>query len=136
MPRVLPLLEVLHQKPQMCEVCKPNLTRDCKETPDTDATCCNCQGNHPANYSGCPKNPLNKPPPPPKVNFWEERTWKRKEMMKAEKFKSHVPSSVPASQGNNSSQPQPSHSLTDQSPRLNQNSPLPSPRKPFPFLTP
>ncbi|GFS63157.1 RNA-directed DNA polymerase from mobile element jockey [Trichonephila clavipes] len=36
------------------------------EDPDTDATCCHCQGNHPANFSGCPMNPLNKPPPPPK----------------------------------------------------------------------
>ncbi|GFQ69921.1 hypothetical protein TNCT_568531 [Trichonephila clavata] len=50
----------------------PHLTRNCKKTPDTDATCCHYQGNHLANYSGCPKNPLNKTPTPPKVNFWEE----------------------------------------------------------------
>ncbi|GFQ79193.1 nucleic-acid-binding protein from transposon X-element [Trichonephila clavata] len=63
-----------------CVKCgKPHFTRDCVKPRDTEATCCHCQGNHPANYSGCPKNPLNKPPPQPKVNYWEERTRKRKE---------------------------------------------------------
>ncbi|GFU83511.1 hypothetical protein TNCV_3025581 [Trichonephila clavipes] len=48
------------------------------KTSATEATCCNCQGNHPANFTGCPRNPLNKPPPTPKVNFWE-RTSPEKE---------------------------------------------------------
>ncbi|GFY78577.1 hypothetical protein TNIN_411351 [Trichonephila inaurata madagascariensis] len=78
-----------------------------------DATCRHCQGNHPANYSGCPKNPFNKPPPPPKVNFWEERTWIRKEMVEAEKFKSQAHCTVPAPPGNNSSEPQPSKPQLD-----------------------
>ncbi|GFX60011.1 hypothetical protein TNCV_4985221 [Trichonephila clavipes] len=43
---------------------------------------------------------------PPKVNFWEERTRKRKEIMEAEKFMSQAPSFVPVPPGNNSSQPQ------------------------------
>ncbi|GFV17282.1 probable RNA-directed DNA polymerase from transposon X-element, partial [Trichonephila clavipes] len=47
-----------------------------------------CQGNHPANFTGCPRNPLNRPPPPPKVNFWEERARKKKEMLDAAKEKS------------------------------------------------
>ncbi|GFS61205.1 hypothetical protein NPIL_308331, partial [Nephila pilipes] len=37
--------------------------------------------NHPANFSGCKKNPLNKPPPPPKINVWEERKKKREELL-------------------------------------------------------
>ncbi|GFS71969.1 nucleic-acid-binding protein from transposon X-element [Trichonephila clavipes] len=64
---------------------QPHLTRSCTKTSATEATCCNCQGNHPANYTGCPKNPLNKPPPPPKVNFWEEQARKRREMQEAAK---------------------------------------------------
>ncbi|GFS59762.1 hypothetical protein TNCV_332191 [Trichonephila clavipes] len=44
------------------------------KTAEEDPTCCHSQGKHPANFLGCPKNPLNKPPPPPKVNAWEERT--------------------------------------------------------------
>ncbi|GFW74187.1 hypothetical protein TNCV_2523911 [Trichonephila clavipes] len=59
---------------------QPHLTRSCTKT---SATCCNCQGNHPANFTGCPKNPLNKPPP--KVNFWEERARKRREIQEAAK---------------------------------------------------
>ncbi|GFS64041.1 hypothetical protein TNCV_3944391 [Trichonephila clavipes] len=38
--------------------------------------------NHPANFTGCPRNPLNKPPPP-KVNYWDERSRKRREMKEA-----------------------------------------------------
>ncbi|GFX77360.1 nucleic-acid-binding protein from transposon X-element [Trichonephila clavipes] len=61
------------RKPKCVKCGKPHLTRDCKKTPDTEATCCHCQGNHPTNFSGCPMNPLNKPPSPPKVNAWQER---------------------------------------------------------------
>ncbi|GFY48037.1 hypothetical protein TNIN_277291 [Trichonephila inaurata madagascariensis] len=66
---------------------KPHLTGDCKKTAAEEPTCCHCQGNHPANFLGCPKNPLNKPPPPPKVNAWEERIKKRKELQEAAKRK-------------------------------------------------
>ncbi|GFT52021.1 hypothetical protein TNCV_2756031 [Trichonephila clavipes] len=57
------------------------------KTAEEDPTCCHCQGKHPANFLGCPKNPLNKPPPPPKVNAWEERTKRRREMQEAAKRK-------------------------------------------------
>ncbi|GFY64696.1 RNA-directed DNA polymerase from mobile element jockey [Trichonephila inaurata madagascariensis] len=50
----------------------PHLTKDCTKSSNTEATCCDCQGNHPANFTGCPRNPLNKPPPPPKVNYFEK----------------------------------------------------------------
>ncbi|GFY50470.1 hypothetical protein TNIN_340361 [Trichonephila inaurata madagascariensis] len=77
----------------------PGLQKTSAEEP----TCYHCQGNHPANFLGCPKNPLNKPPPPPKVNAWEERIKKRKEMQEAAKLKTEQatdqqahPSSTPA----------------------------------------
>ncbi|GFX47082.1 nucleic-acid-binding protein from transposon X-element [Trichonephila clavipes] len=73
------------RNPKCVKCGQPHLTRSCTKTSATEATCCNCQGNHPANYTGCPKNPLNKPPPPPKVNFWEERARKRREMQEAAK---------------------------------------------------
>ncbi|GFV75406.1 nucleic-acid-binding protein from transposon X-element [Trichonephila clavipes] len=73
------------RNPKCVKCGQPHLTRSCTKTSSTEATCCNCQGNHPANYTGCPKNPLNKPPPPPKVNFWEERARKRREMQDAAK---------------------------------------------------
>ncbi|GFW05415.1 hypothetical protein TNCV_3359331 [Trichonephila clavipes] len=41
------------------------------------------RGNHTANFTGCPRNPLNKPPP--RVNFWEERAPKPREIQEAAK---------------------------------------------------
>ncbi|GFW46292.1 RNA-directed DNA polymerase from mobile element jockey [Trichonephila clavipes] len=73
------------RNPKCVKCGQPQITRNCTKTSATDATCCNCQGNHPANFTGCPKNPLNKPPPPPKVNFWEERARKRRELQDAAK---------------------------------------------------
>ncbi|GFS85151.1 nucleic-acid-binding protein from transposon X-element [Trichonephila clavipes] len=64
------------RNPKCVKCGQPHLTRNCTKTSATEATCCNCRGNHPANFTGCPRNPLNKPPPPPKVNFWEERARK------------------------------------------------------------
>ncbi|GFY47188.1 nucleic-acid-binding protein from transposon X-element [Trichonephila inaurata madagascariensis] len=75
------------RNPKCVKCGKPHLTRDCKKTAEEEPTCCHCQGNHPANFLGCPKNPLNKPPPPPKVNAWEERIKKRKELQEAAKRK-------------------------------------------------
>ncbi|GFT55652.1 nucleic-acid-binding protein from transposon X-element [Trichonephila clavipes] len=75
------------RNPKCVKCGKPHLTRDCKKTPEEDPTCCLCQGKHPANFLGCPKNPLNKPPPPPKVNAWDERTKKRREMQEEAKRK-------------------------------------------------
>lgn len=47
----------------------------CLKPKTTPAKCCNCGGPHPANYSGCPKNPDNLPSKrQPKTNFWEERS--------------------------------------------------------------
>lgn len=40
---------------------------DCKITKDTDLKCALCDGNHPANYSGCPRHPSNKTPSPHSV---------------------------------------------------------------------
>ncbi|GFX13718.1 nucleic-acid-binding protein from transposon X-element [Trichonephila clavipes] len=85
------------RNPKCVKCGKPHLTRDCKKTPDTDATCCHCQGNHPANYSGCPMNPLNKPPPPPKVNAWQEREKKRREELEAKRIQAHAASTTTAS---------------------------------------
>ncbi|GFT45573.1 hypothetical protein TNCV_4296281 [Trichonephila clavipes] len=47
----------------------------------------------------CPLNPLNKPPPLPKVKFWEEGDRKRRELQEAVKAKAEAARSatVPAS---------------------------------------
>ncbi|GFX52994.1 probable RNA-directed DNA polymerase from transposon X-element [Trichonephila clavipes] len=82
---IFPLVQILHEESEMRQVRSAHLTRNCTKTSATEATCCNCQGNHPANFTGCPRNPLNKPPPPPKVNFWEERARKRRELQEAAK---------------------------------------------------
>ncbi|GFT65852.1 nucleic-acid-binding protein from transposon X-element [Trichonephila clavipes] len=97
------------RNPKCVKCGKPHLTRDCKKTPDTDATCCHCQGNHPANYSGCPMNPLNKPPPPPKVNAWQEREKKRREEQEAKRIQALAASTTTVP---NSSIPQPAEPPT------------------------
>ncbi|GFT95542.1 nucleic-acid-binding protein from transposon X-element [Trichonephila clavipes] len=102
---------------------KPHLTSDCKKPKDTKATCCHCQGNHPANFSGCPKNPLNKPPPPPKVNFWDERTRKRKEEMEARKQQPQTSISAPVPPASTKPKPQP----TAPQPAITRPTPKPHP---------
>ncbi|GFR11220.1 uncharacterized protein TNCT_565111 [Trichonephila clavata] len=72
------------RNPKCVKCGKPHLTRDCTKTKEEEPSCCHCQSKHPVNYIGCPRNPLNKPPPPPKVNYWE-RAKKRNEMQAAAK---------------------------------------------------
>ncbi|GFV38757.1 RNA-directed DNA polymerase from mobile element jockey [Trichonephila clavipes] len=77
-----------------CVKCAGNhLAKECTKPIDQKPKCCLCEGEHPASFLGCPRNPRNKPvkevstnnpatkpvkttfttPPPPKVNFWEQR---------------------------------------------------------------
>ncbi|GFY40177.1 nucleic-acid-binding protein from transposon X-element [Trichonephila inaurata madagascariensis] len=75
-----------------CVKCgKPHLTKDCTKAQGEDPTCCHCQSKQPANYIGCPQNPLNRPLPLPKVNYWKERARKKKDMLEATKAKSNHP---------------------------------------------
>ncbi|GFW38662.1 nucleic-acid-binding protein from transposon X-element [Trichonephila clavipes] len=111
------------RNPKCVKCGKPHLTSDCKKPKDTEATCCHCQGNHPANFSGCPKNPLNKPPPPPKVNFLDERTRKRKEEMEARKQQPQTSISAPVPPASTKPKPQP----TAPQPAITRPTPKPHP---------
>ncbi|GFW03456.1 probable RNA-directed DNA polymerase from transposon X-element [Trichonephila clavipes] len=111
------------RNPKCVKCGQPHLTSDCKKTKDTEATCCHCQGNHPANFSGCPRNPVNKPPPPPKVNFWDERATKRKEEMEAKKQQPQTSISTPAPPTSANSKPQP----TAPQPAITRPTPKPRP---------
>ncbi|GFW16142.1 nucleic-acid-binding protein from transposon X-element [Trichonephila clavipes] len=111
------------RNPKCVKCGKPHLTSDCKKPKDTEATCCHCQGNHPANFSGCPRNPLNKPPPPPKVNFWDERARKWKEEMEAKKQQPQTSISAPAPPASAKPKPQ----STAPQPAITRPTPKPSP---------
>ncbi|GFX27694.1 nucleic-acid-binding protein from transposon X-element [Trichonephila clavipes] len=37
-----------------------HLTAECKKSTKSPAKCVNCGGPHPANFSGCPSNPVNR----------------------------------------------------------------------------
>lgn len=53
-----------------------HLTRVCTKSAKTPAKCALCGGPHPANYSGCPRNPIHKQPTPKQQvdkNVWVER---------------------------------------------------------------
>ncbi|GBO44388.1 hypothetical protein AVEN_123042-1 [Araneus ventricosus] len=57
-----------------CMKCAGNhWSRDCPKPTDTPATCLHCGGNHTANYTGCPKNPLNRKSfPAAPTNAWSD----------------------------------------------------------------
>ncbi|GIY96443.1 nucleic-acid-binding protein from transposon X-element [Caerostris extrusa] len=59
----------------VCVKCAgPHKSGNCPKPKDSPACCALCKGDHTANYSGCPRNPVNfVPAPPPKFNVWEER---------------------------------------------------------------
>ncbi|GFU05760.1 RNA-directed DNA polymerase from mobile element jockey [Trichonephila clavipes] len=61
-----------------------HLTSDCTKSAKAPAKCANCSGPHPANYSGCPRNPINTKTNKSKStkNVWQERAAARKEIKK------------------------------------------------------
>ncbi|GFQ81627.1 probable RNA-directed DNA polymerase from transposon X-element [Trichonephila clavata] len=78
------------------EICSMKVKPESLNRKHGPAQCFRCQGffiapdfaqgiprKHPANFLGCPNNPLNRVPPPPKVNAWEERLKKKKELQEA-----------------------------------------------------
>lgn len=93
-----------------CLKCAGNhWSRDCPKPPDTPATCLHCSGNHTANYSGCPKNPLNRrsfPAPPP--NAWSDplAIAKVKEVPQQNPTPPPATQSVPRAVQRNQNQPQ------------------------------
>ncbi|GFS38973.1 nucleic-acid-binding protein from transposon X-element [Trichonephila inaurata madagascariensis] len=58
-----------------------HLTSECTKSAKAQAKCANCSGPHPANFSGCPKNPINtkQQQNKPTKNVWQERAAARKE---------------------------------------------------------
>ncbi|GFT55626.1 nucleic-acid-binding protein from transposon X-element [Trichonephila clavipes] len=61
-----------------------HLTSDCTKSAKAPAKCANCSGPHPANFSGCPRNPINTKTNKSKStkNVWQERAAARKENKK------------------------------------------------------
>ncbi|GFY32010.1 RNA-directed DNA polymerase from mobile element jockey [Trichonephila clavipes] len=58
-----------------------HLTSECTKSAKAPAKCANCSGPHPANFSGCPKNPINTKTTKSKAakNVWQERAAARKQ---------------------------------------------------------
>ncbi|GFW37301.1 nucleic-acid-binding protein from transposon X-element [Trichonephila clavipes] len=56
-----------------------HLTADCKKSTKSPAKCANCGGPHPANFSGCPSNPINRKQHKnePNKNIWTEKAKER-----------------------------------------------------------
>ncbi|GFT21235.1 uncharacterized protein TNCV_4685861 [Trichonephila clavipes] len=56
-----------------------HLTADCKKSTKSPAKCANCGGPHPANFSGCPSNPINRKQQKkqPNKNIWTEKAKER-----------------------------------------------------------
>ncbi|GFX41523.1 nucleic-acid-binding protein from transposon X-element [Trichonephila clavipes] len=64
-----------------------HLTSECTKSAKAPAKCANCSGPHPANFSGCPKNPINTKSTKTKAtkNVWQERAAARKQNSKQTK---------------------------------------------------
>ncbi|GFV11012.1 nucleic-acid-binding protein from transposon X-element [Trichonephila clavipes] len=58
-----------------------HLTSECTKSAKAPAKCANCSGPHPANFSGCPKNPINTKTTKTKAakNVWQKRAAARKQ---------------------------------------------------------
>ncbi|GFU01175.1 nucleic-acid-binding protein from transposon X-element [Trichonephila clavipes] len=50
-----------------------HLTAECKKSTKSPAKCVNCGGPHPANFSGCPSNPVNRKQNKDNNNIWTEK---------------------------------------------------------------
>ncbi|GFW56133.1 nucleic-acid-binding protein from transposon X-element [Trichonephila clavipes] len=61
-----------------------HLASDCTKSAKAPAKCANCSGPHPANFSGCPRNPINTKTNKSKStkNVWQERAAARKDNKK------------------------------------------------------
>ncbi|GFU79598.1 RNA-directed DNA polymerase from mobile element jockey [Trichonephila clavipes] len=83
--------------PRRVKCAGAHLAKECTKPIEQKSKCCLCEGENPASFLGCPRNPRNKvvqetekpkgnninttkptktvidTPPPPKVNFWEHR---------------------------------------------------------------
>ncbi|GFV54389.1 nucleic-acid-binding protein from transposon X-element [Trichonephila clavipes] len=64
-----------------------HLTSECTKSAKAPAKCANSSGPHPANFSGCPKNPINTKTTKTKAakNVWQERAAARKQNSKQSK---------------------------------------------------
>ncbi|GFY78278.1 nucleic-acid-binding protein from transposon X-element, partial [Trichonephila inaurata madagascariensis] len=49
-----------NRAPKCLKCSGSHLTADCKKSTKSPAKCANCGGPHPANFSGCPSNPVNR----------------------------------------------------------------------------
>ncbi|GFV63220.1 nucleic-acid-binding protein from transposon X-element [Trichonephila clavipes] len=68
-----------NRAPKCLKCSGSHLTADCKKSMKSPAKCANCGGPHPANFSGCPSNPVNKKQQKkqPNKNIWTEKAKER-----------------------------------------------------------
>ncbi|GFY47830.1 nucleic-acid-binding protein from transposon X-element [Trichonephila inaurata madagascariensis] len=64
-----------NRAPKCLKCSGSHLTAECKKSAKSPAKCANCGGPHPANFSGCPNNPINRKQQKdkPKNNIWTEK---------------------------------------------------------------
>ncbi|GFY40086.1 nucleic-acid-binding protein from transposon X-element [Trichonephila inaurata madagascariensis] len=64
-----------NRAPKCLKCSGSHLTAECKKSTKSPAKCANCGGPHPANFSGCPSNPINRKQrkDKPKNNIWTEK---------------------------------------------------------------
>ncbi|GFY68371.1 nucleic-acid-binding protein from transposon X-element [Trichonephila inaurata madagascariensis] len=65
-----------------------HLTSECTKSAKAQAKCANCSGPHPANFSGCPKNPINTKnnKNKPTKNVWQSERLRAKKNQSAKTY--------------------------------------------------
>ncbi|GFT43885.1 nucleic-acid-binding protein from transposon X-element [Trichonephila clavipes] len=68
-----------NRAPKCLKCSGSHITADCKKSMKSPAKCANCGGPHPANFSGCPSNPVNRKQQKiqPNKNIWTEKANER-----------------------------------------------------------
>ena len=106
--------------PPKCLKCaQGHLTRDCTRPKTEKATCANCDGDHPANFRLCPKNPWNRgkapvqaaPPPQNMIPAWRPKPVATKPQAPPQDSSHTVP------QRSNIKTSAPTRSVQDQAPK-------------------
>ncbi|GFY62038.1 putative RNA-directed DNA polymerase from transposon X-element [Trichonephila inaurata madagascariensis] len=86
-PGLFSWFEYLHLEPKMCDVWKTSFDRGLQENSRRRTYLLPLPRESPCKFLGMPKESPQQTPPPPKVNAWEERIKKRKELQEAAKRK-------------------------------------------------
>ncbi|GFV77401.1 nucleic-acid-binding protein from transposon X-element [Trichonephila clavipes] len=79
---------LFNRAPKCLKCSGSHLTAECKKSAKSSAKCANCGGPYPANFSGCPSNPVNKKQ---QINKSNNNIWSEKAKARVQKPRQQQP---------------------------------------------